>query len=47
MPQASEDTQGVCDILSLTKSYVLSDSFDVDFGLDSSDDEGNTMSVDG
>nr|DAO29644.1 MAG TPA: hypothetical protein [Bacteriophage sp.] len=28
-------------------SYVLSDSFDVDFGLDSSDDEGNTMSVDG
>lgn len=28
-------------------SYVLSDSFDVDFGLDSSDDKGNTMSVDG
>ena len=30
-----------------TPSYVLSDSFDVDFGLDSSDDKGNTMSVDG
>ncbi len=30
-----------------TPSYVLSDSFDVDFGLDSSDDDGNTMSVDG
>ena len=28
-------------------SYVLSDSFDVDFGLDSSDDDGNTMSTDG
>ena len=28
-------------------SYVLSDSFDVDYGLDSSDDKGNTMSVDG
>lgn len=28
-------------------SYVLSDSFDVDFGLDSSDDKGNTMSADG
>lgn len=28
-------------------SYALSDSFDVDFGLDSSDDKGNTMSVDG
>ncbi len=28
-------------------SYVLSDSFDVDFGLDSSDNKGNTMSVDG
>ena len=26
-------------------SYALSDSFDVDFGLDSSDDKGNTMSV--
>lgn len=30
-----------------TPSYVLSDSFDVDFGLDSSDDKGNTMSVNG
>ena len=30
-----------------TPSYVLSDSFDVDFGLDSSDDDGNTMSTDG
>lgn len=30
-----------------TPSYVLSDSFDVDFGLDSSDDKGNTMSIDG
>lgn len=30
-----------------TPSYVLSDSFDVDFGLDSSDDKGNTMSADG
>ena len=30
-----------------TPSYVLSDSFDVDYGLDSSDDKGNTMSVDG
>lgn len=28
-------------------SYTLSDSFDVDFGLDSSDDDGNTMSTDG
>lgn len=28
-------------------SYVLSDSFDVDFGLDSSDDDGNTMSTGG
>lgn len=28
-------------------SYALSDSFDVDFGLDSSDDDGNTMSTDG
>lgn len=28
-------------------SYALSDSFDVDFGLDSSDDDGNTMSADG
>lgn len=28
-------------------SYVLYDSFDVDFGLDSSDDDGNTMSTDG
>lgn len=28
-------------------SYALSDSFDVDFGLDSSDDKGNTMSVGG
>lgn len=28
-------------------SYGLSDSFDVDFGLDDSDDKGNTMSVDG
>lgn len=28
-------------------SYGLSDSFDVDFGLDSSDDKGNTMSADG
>lgn len=28
-------------------SYVLSDSFDVDYGLDSSDDKGNTMSVSG
>ena len=28
-------------------SYVLSDSFDVDFGLDSSDDDGNTMSTSG
>lgn len=28
-------------------SYALSDSFDVDFGLDSSDDKGNTMSVNG
>lgn len=30
-----------------TPSYVLSDSFDVDYGLDSSDDKGNTMSVNG
>lgn len=30
-----------------TPSYVLSDSFDIDFGLDSSDDDGNTMSTDG
>lgn len=30
-----------------TPSYALSDSFDVDFGLDSSDDDGNTMSTDG
>ena len=30
-----------------TPSYVLSDSFDVDYGLDSSDDKGNTMSVGG
>ena len=28
-------------------SYGLSDSFDVDFGLDDSDSEGNTMSVEG
>lgn len=28
-------------------SYGLSDSFDVDFGLDDSDKKGNTMSVDG
>lgn len=28
-------------------SYGLSDSFDVDFGLDDSDDKGNTMSADG
>lgn len=28
-------------------SYTLSDSFDVDFGLDSSDDDGNTMSAGG
>lgn len=28
-------------------SYALSDSFDVDFGLDSSDDDGNTMSTSG
>lgn len=28
-------------------SYGLSDSFDVDFGLDDGDDKGNTMSVDG
>lgn len=28
-------------------SYALSDSFDVDFGLDSSDDDGNTMSAGG
>lgn len=30
-----------------TPSYTLSDSFDVDFGLDSSDDSGNTMSAGG
>lgn len=30
-----------------TPSYALSDSFDVDFGLDSSDDDGNTMSAGG
>lgn len=30
-----------------TPSYVLSDSFDVDYGLDSSDDKGNAMSADG
>lgn len=30
-----------------TPSYALSDSFDVDFGLNSSDDDGNTMSTDG
>lgn len=28
-------------------SYGLSDSFDVDFGLDDADEKGNTMSVDG
>lgn len=28
-------------------SYGLSDSFDVDFGLDGSDEKGNTMSADG
>lgn len=28
-------------------SYALSDSFDVDFGLDSDDEDGNTMSADG
>lgn len=28
-------------------SYALSDSFDVDFGLDDSDDNGNTMSASG
>ena len=33
--------------LEASGSYSLSDSFDVDFGLDDNDSEGNTMSVDG